>query len=218
MGCCNFWWFQINHKRTVVHGKKYSTQLYSWQKCIMQPALIYVVYICKDFLNENMWLQLVTRKEFHNYIKFYILFLTSNIHLVIFPLFYSSVYADAPWKVNVLSALLSQPGSWEPSHASGQPCAPTPTGCSSWLIPRMACFNVIAWSWRALGEWYTQLWEQSDLLSISTGAQSTCPVATGPGCVLERHLKPCQTLLLSSCPWSNHSAAAPYKLLGTKDT
>lgn len=74
----------------------------------MQPGLIYVVYICKDFLNENMWLQLVTSKEFHNYIKLYILFLISNIHLVIFPLFYSSVCADAPWKVNVLSALLSQ--------------------------------------------------------------------------------------------------------------
>lgn len=30
-----------------------------------------------------------------------------------------------------------------PSQSSGQPCAPTPTGCSSWLIPRMACYCMV---------------------------------------------------------------------------
>lgn len=50
----------------------------------------YAVCICKDFLDENKSLLLCTSEGFYNYIEFYILFLTSNFHLVIFALFYSS--------------------------------------------------------------------------------------------------------------------------------
>lgn len=136
--------------------KKHRTHFYSWQKCIMQPGLICVVCICKDFLDKD---RITSAMHQWGISQLYRTMFLTAIFTSSYSLFHSSSACQCPKEGESSSCCYFQ---------GAQPCL-SPALCTSTMgilclaIPKDGFIIpfydsiIIERLWIALGKRYTQL-------------------------------------------------------------